>query len=67
MNQSINYLSTEKNKYELKNQYSKAFIDYSEVIDDVYENVEDYNPTKKRKMLVVFDMECKKNVRRYGM
>ena len=27
----------------------KAFIDYSQIIDGVYENLEDYNPTKKRK------------------
>ena len=25
----------------------KAFIDYSQAIDDIYENVKDYNPTKK--------------------
>ena len=29
----------------LKNQ--KAFINYSETIYDVYENLEDYDPTKK--------------------
>ena len=33
----------------------KAFIDYSKTIDDLYENLEDYNPTKKRRMLIVFD------------
>ena len=33
----------------------KVFIDYSPKIDDIYENLEDYNPTKTRKMLVVFD------------
>ena len=33
----------------------KAFIDYSQSIDDVYENLEDYNPTKKRRELIVFD------------
>ena len=33
----------------------KAFIDYSQTIDDVYENLEDYNPTKKRRVLLVFD------------
>ena len=33
----------------------KALIDYSQTIDDVYENLEDYNPTKKRKVLTVFD------------
>ena len=30
-------------------------MDHSQIIDDIYENVKDYNPTKKRKMLVVFD------------
>ena len=25
----------------------KAFIDYSQTIDDAHENLEDYNPTKK--------------------
>ena len=33
----------------------KAFIDYSQTIDDVYKNLEDYNPTKKRKVSLVFD------------
>ena len=31
------------------------FIDYSQIIDDVYENLDDYNPTKKRKVLIVLD------------
>ena len=30
-------------------------IDYSQTTDDVYENFEGYNPTKKRKVLIVFD------------
>ena len=34
---------------------SKAFIDHSQTIDDVYENLEDYNPTKNRRVLIVFD------------
>ena len=33
----------------------KAFIDYSQTVDDVYENLEKYNPTKKRRVLIVFD------------
>ena len=33
----------------------QAFIDYSQTIDDVYENLEDYNPIKKRRVLIVFD------------
>ena len=36
----------------LKNQ--KALIDSSQTIDDIYEN-KDYNPTKKKRMLIVFD------------
>ena len=32
----------------------KAFTDYSQAIDDDYENL-DYNPTKIRKVLIVFD------------
>ena len=49
----------------LKN--STAFIDYSQTIDDVYENFEDYNPTKKRRVLTMFlnmiaDMEFNKKL-----
>ena len=33
----------------------QAYIDYSQTIDDVYTNLEDYNPTKKRRVIVVFD------------
>ena len=34
---------------------STAFIDYSQTIDDVYEKLKDYDPLKKRKVLIVFD------------
>ena len=34
---------------------SKAFIEYSNDIDDIYQNIEDYNPNKKQKILIVFD------------
>ena len=30
-------------------------IDYSQIIDDLHENLEDYNPTKERRALIVFD------------
>ena len=33
----------------------KAFIDYSNDMSDVYKNIEDYNPDKKRNVLIVFD------------
>ena len=41
----------------------KPFIDYSQTIDDVYGNLEDYNPTKKRRVLIVLaDMEANKTL-----
>ena len=33
----------------------KAFIDYLQTIDNVYENLEKYNPTMKKKLLIVLD------------
>ena len=33
----------------------KAFIEYSNDMQDVYENIEDYNSIKKCKILIVFD------------
>ena len=59
-----------KDPYETKYQYSinkrekvglndfddpKAFMEYSNDMQDVYKNIEDYNPIKKRKILIVFD------------
>ena len=59
-----------KDLYEAKNQYlinkrekvgldhfdgSKAFIEYSNDMQDVYKNIEGYNLGKKRKILIVFD------------
>ena len=34
---------------------SKAFIEYSNDVDDIYKNIEKYNPKKKRKKLISFD------------
>ena len=34
---------------------SKVFIEYSQCMDDVYNNIDDYNPPRKRKYLIVFD------------
>ena len=34
---------------------SKAFIEYSNDMDDTYKNIEEYNPSKKQKTLIVFD------------
>ena len=35
--------------------HSKAFIEYSNTTDDVYENIDEYNPTRKSKILIAFD------------
>ena len=32
-----------------------ACIEYSNTMDDVYNNIDDYNPKRKRKILIVFD------------
>ena len=32
-----------------------AFIECSNIMDDVYENVDDYNPNRQRKILIVVD------------
>ena len=34
---------------------SEAFIEYSNAMQDIYKNIEEYNPGKKRKVLIVFD------------
>ena len=34
----------------------KAFIEYSTYMDDVYNNINDYNPNRKRKILIAFDV-----------
>ena len=34
---------------------SKAFIESSNNMDDIYKNIEENNPNKKRKILIVFD------------
>ena len=59
-----------KDPYEAKYQYlinrsekvgldyfsdPKAFMEYSNDMQDVSKNIEDYNPNKKRKVLIVFD------------
>ena len=37
---------------------SKAFTDFSNDMDDIDKNIEQYNPNKKRKILIVFDDNC---------
>ena len=56
-------LSESKYKHLIKNRenagikhlnYSKAFIDFSNTMDDVYENIDDFNSNRKN-ILIVFD------------
>ena len=35
---------------------SRALIEYSNDMDDIYKNIEYYNPNKKREILIVFDV-----------
>ena len=34
---------------------SKAFIEYSNDIDDICKNIKEYNPNGKQKILIIFD------------
>ena len=34
---------------------SNGFIEYSNDMDDIYKNIEEYNSNKKSKILIVFD------------
>ena len=33
----------------------RVFIEYSQYLDDVYNNIDDYNPNRNRKVLIAFD------------
>ena len=56
MKKKYQYLINKREKVGL-NHFNDpiAFMEYSNDIQDVYENIEDYNPIKKRKILIVFD------------
>ena len=50
------YLINKRQKVELDHfNDPKAFMEYSNDMSDVYKNIEDYNPNKRRKVLVIFD------------
>ena len=57
-------LSEPKDEYLIKNREnvgikhinnSKAFIECSNAMDDVYRNIDNYNPRRRRKILIIFD------------
>ena len=37
---------------------SKTFIEYSNDMDNIQNIIEEYNPNKTRKILIVFDDDC---------
>ena len=50
------WLINRREKVRIKKlKHPKALTEYSQTIDDAYKNLEDYNTTKKRKVLIVFD------------
>ena len=46
---SINYSSTDEKNSDIYKKNTNTFIDYSQTINDVYENVVVHDPTKKKK------------------
>ena len=53
--QSINCLLINGREKVGVGKKSKTFIDYSQTFDDAYDGLEDYNPIKEWKVLIVFD------------
>ena len=44
-----------KHRIKLRFKDPKAFIEYSNDVQDVYKNIEEYNTDKERKILIVFN------------
>ena len=54
--QNINLNNNKRQSAGLRHlSYCKAFIEYSNDMDGIYKNIKEYNPNKKRKILIVFD------------
>ena len=54
--QKYKYLIRKRENVGIKHvNNSSAFIECSSTMDDVYENIHDYNSRRKRKILIVFD------------
>ena len=50
------FLIKKRENAEIKNLNDpSAFIESSNAMDDIYNNIDDYNPKRKRKILIVFD------------
>ena len=56
MKKKYKYLINKREKVGLNHLNDpKAFMEYSNDMQDVHKNIEDYNPIKKLKILIVFD------------
>ena len=56
MSSKYQYLIKKREQSGIKNLNDPtAFIEYSNNMDDTYDDINDYNPNRKRKILVVFD------------
>ena len=65
MKKKYQYLINKREKVGLNHfNYPKALMEYSNDMQDVYKNIEDYNPTKKRKILIVFDDMIQNKIKR---
>ena len=54
--QDYGYLIKNRENVEIKHVNNlKTFIECSNTMDDIYENIDDYNSTGKRKILIIFD------------
>ena len=50
------FLNDKREKAGIKNlKDPTAFIEHSSTMDDIHDNIEDYNKKRKRKILMVFD------------
>ena len=56
MKLNINFLINKRESIWLKHfNDPKTFIEYSNDMQDIYKNIDEYNPGKKRKILTDFD------------
>ena len=56
LKQNFNFKLKKRKSAGLKHFYdSKDFTEYPNDMDDIYKNIERYNPNKEREMLIVFD------------
>ena len=56
MNQNVSSKLKKCEDVEIRNLSDlSAFIKFSNTMDDVYNNIDDYSPKRKRKILIVFD------------